>query len=171
MNRDTDKELRGLPFYSLNGKPTCEHDYINSLDKCSVCNRPILDRILRATGKHYHPSCFTCVVCGKSLDGIPFTVDSLNRVHCIEDFHKKFAPRCCVCSRPILPEPGQHETMRVVALDKSYHVNCYRCEDCGIQLTSGEEGRGCYPLDDHILCLKCNTHRVNQLTNKLEQRS
>lgn len=138
---------------------------MNSLDKCCVCNRPILDRILRATGKHYHPTCFTCVVCGKCLDGIPFTVDSVNRVHCIEDFHRKFAPRCCVCSRPILPEAGQHETMRVVALDKSYHVNCYRCEDCGIQLTSGEEGKGCYPLDDHILCLRCNTMRVNALTN------
>lgn len=60
----------------------------STLEKCSVCLRPILDRILRATGRPYHPQCFCCVVCGKSLDGIPFTVDATNQIHCIEDFHK-----------------------------------------------------------------------------------
>lgn len=129
----------------------------STLEKCSVCLRPILDRILRATGRPYHPQCFCCVVCGKSLDGIPFTVDATNQIHCIEDFHKwdinllkfshnfssflliyvyiyifclfrKFAPRCCVCQLPIMPEPGQDETVRVVALDRSFHIACYKCE-------------------------------------------
>lgn len=80
--------LQGKPFYALEGKPFCEEDYLNTLEKCSVCLEPILERILRATGKPYHPQCFTCVVCGKSLDGIPFTVDATNQIHCIEDFHK-----------------------------------------------------------------------------------
>lgn len=80
--------LQGKPFYSLDGKPYCEEDYVNTLEKCSVCVAPILERILRATGKPYHPGCFCCVVCGKSLDGIPFTVDATNQIHCIEDFHK-----------------------------------------------------------------------------------
>lgn len=80
--------LQGKPFYALDGKPYCEDDYLNTLEKCSVCYKPILERILRATGKPYHPQCFTCIVCGKSLDGIPFTVDATNQIHCIEDFHK-----------------------------------------------------------------------------------
>lgn len=80
--------LQGKPFYALEGHPLCEEDYLNTLEKCSVCLEPILERILRATGKPYHPQCFTCVVCGKSLDGIPFTVDATNQIHCIEDFHK-----------------------------------------------------------------------------------
>ena len=46
----------------------------------------------------------------------------------MQDFHKKFAPRCSVCEQPIMPEPGQEETVRVVALDRSFHVNCYKCE-------------------------------------------
>ncbi|XP_014274613.1 lipoma-preferred partner [Halyomorpha halys] len=157
-------QLRGKPFYTLEGKPYCEAGYLLTLEKCSVCLRPILDRILRATGRPYHPQCFCCVVCGKSLDGIPFTVDATNQIHCIEDFHKKFAPRCCVCQLPIMPEPGQDETVRVVALDRSFHISCYKCEDCGLVLSSETEGRGCYPLDDHVLCKSCNAKRVQALT-------
>lgn len=157
--------LQGKPFYAVENKPYCETDYYETLEKCSVCRNPILDRILRATGKPYHPNCFTCVECGKSLDGIPFTVDAMNQIHCIDDFHKKFAPRCCVCELPIMPEEGEEETVRVVALDRSFHVRCYRCEDCGLMLSSEAVGRGCYPLDNHILCKTCNGHRIRQLTN------
>ncbi|KAJ8985188.1 hypothetical protein NQ317_018217 [Molorchus minor] len=159
--------LQGKPFYALDGNPYCEEDYLNTLEKCCVCQKSILDRILRATGKPYHPACFCCVVCGKSLDGIPFTVDATNRVHCIEDFHKIFAPRCWVCKQPIMPEPGEEETVRVVALDHSFHIQCYKCEDCGLVLSSEAEGRGCYPLDGHVLCKSCNAKRVQTLTSHM----
>ncbi|KAJ9598667.1 hypothetical protein L9F63_010682, partial [Diploptera punctata] len=138
-------QLQGKPFYALEGKPYCEEDYLNTLEKCSVCMKPILDRILRATGKPYHPQCFSCIVCGKSLDGIPFTVDATNQIHCIEDFHRKFAPRCY----------------------RSFHISCYKCEDCGLVLSSEAEGRGCYPLDDHVLCKSCNAKRVQALTSHM----
>lgn len=65
----------------------------NTLEQCSVCAKPIMERILRATGKAYHPHCFTCVMCHRSLDGIPFTVDAGGNIHCIEDFHK-YVPSC-----------------------------------------------------------------------------
>ncbi|XP_013794212.2 thyroid receptor-interacting protein 6-like [Limulus polyphemus] len=160
-------QLQGKSFFAMDGQPYCEADYLNTLEKCCVCQHPILDRILRATGKPYHPGCFTCVVCGICLDGIPFTVDAHNQIHCIEDFQRKFAPRCCVCKGPIMPEQGEQETVRVVALDRSFHVKCYRCEDCGVQLSSEAEGRGCFPLDDHILCRGCNAQRVQALTSSI----
>ena len=72
--------LQGKPFYALDGKPYCQADYLETLEKCCKCLGPILDRILRATGKPYHPQCFTCVVCNESLDGVPFTVDAANQV-------------------------------------------------------------------------------------------
>lgn len=107
------------------------------------------------------------MVCAKSLDGVPFTVDATNQIHCIEDFHRRFAPRCSVCRQPIMPEPGNEETVRVVALDRSFHVSCYKCEDCGLLLSSESEGRGCYPLDDHVLCKQCNTKRIQLLTQSI----
>ena len=82
-------------------------------------------------------------------------------------YYRKFAPRCCVCRLPIMPEPGEDETVRVVALDRSFHVACYKCEDCGLLLSTEAEGRGCYPLDDHILCKNCNAKRVQALTSKM----
>lgn len=160
-------QLQGKTFYAVDCKPYCEDCYLNTLEKCCVCTKPILERILRATGKPYHPGCFTCVVCHKALDGIQFTVDAANQIHCIEDFHKKFAPRCSVCQEPIMPEPGLNETVRVVALDRSFHVNCYKCEDCGLLLSSEAEGRGCYPLDGHVLCKSCNARRVQELSSTL----
>lgn len=45
---------------------------------------------------------------------------------------RKFAPRCSVCKEPIMPAPGQEETVRIVALDRDFHVHCYRCEVSGI---------------------------------------
>ncbi|XP_069042748.1 thyroid receptor-interacting protein 6 isoform X1 [Lepisosteus oculatus] len=159
--------LRGQPFYAVDKKSYCESCYISTLERCSKCLQPVLDRILRAMGKAYHPRCFTCVVCGRCLDGVPFTVDATSQIHCIEDFHRKFAPRCSVCNQAIMPEPGQEETVRIVALDRSFHVNCYTCEECGLLLSSEGEGRGCYPLDGHILCKSCSARRIQDLSAKI----
>ncbi|KAK1153608.1 thyroid receptor-interacting protein 6-like [Acipenser oxyrinchus oxyrinchus] len=159
--------LRGQPFYAIEKKSYCENCYISTLERCSKCSQPILDRILRAMGKAYHPHCFTCVVCSRCLDGVPFTVDATSQIHCIEDFHRKFAPRCSVCGKAIMPERGQEETVRIVALDRSFHVNCYMCEDCGSLLSSEGEGRGCYPLDGHILCKGCSARRIQDLSAKI----
>ncbi|XP_029436731.1 thyroid receptor-interacting protein 6 isoform X3 [Rhinatrema bivittatum] len=159
--------LRGQPFYCIDKKSYCEACYIVTLEKCSLCSKPILDRILRAVGKTYHPECFVCVVCRRCLDGVPFTVDATSQIHCIEDFHLKFAPRCSVCGNAIMPEPGQEETVRIVALDRSFHINCYKCEECGLILSSEGEGRGCYPLDGHILCKSCSACRIQELSSKI----
>ncbi|XP_036760461.2 thyroid receptor-interacting protein 6 isoform X3 [Manis pentadactyla] len=110
-------QLRGQHFYAVERRAYCESCYVATLEKCSTCSQPILDRILRAMGKAYHPGCFTCVVCHRGLDGIPFTVDATSQIHCIEDFHRNVD--CCYplrvsvraatrwmgtsCARPAVP--------------------------------------------------------------------
>lgn len=154
------QQLQGQQFYSLEGAPYCEACYTDTLEKCNTCGQPITERMLRATGKAYHPQCFTCVVCACPLEGTSFIVDQANRPHCVPDYHKQYAPRCSVCAEPIMPEPGKEETVRVVALDKNFHMRCYRCEDCGKPLSIEADDNGCFPLDGHVLCRKCHTVRA-----------
>uniref|UniRef100_A0A6J0VI19 Zyxin n=1 Tax=Pogona vitticeps TaxID=103695 RepID=A0A6J0VI19_9SAUR len=155
-----EKQLQGQQFYNVDEKPFCEECYAGTLEKCCVCKQTITDRMLRATGNSYHPQCFTCVVCHKPLEGASFIVDKANQPHCVDDYHRKYAPRCSVCAEPIMPEPGKDETVRVVALEKNFHMKCYKCEDCGKSLSIEADDNGCFPLDGHVLCRKCHTTRV-----------
>uniref|UniRef100_A0A8C8MN10 Zyxin n=3 Tax=Oncorhynchus tshawytscha TaxID=74940 RepID=A0A8C8MN10_ONCTS len=156
--------LMWKPFYALDKHSYCESCYISTLERCSKCSKPIRDYILRFMGKAYHPRCFNCVVCGCCLDGVPFTLDATAQIHCLDDFHRKFGPCCSVCGQAIMPEPGQDAAVCIVALDRSFHVNCYGCEECGLRLSSEGEGRGCYPLDGHILCKDCSSRRIQGLS-------
>ena len=69
------------------------------------------------------------------LDGVPFTVDMDNKIYCVNDYHSIFAPICGKCGTSITPIEGTEETVRVWAMDKDFHVDCYSCSDCGCQLT------------------------------------
>nr|AAI60748.1 LOC100158313 protein [synthetic construct] len=155
-----DQQLQGQQYYESEGKPLCEECYQETLECCAVCDKKITERLLKAIGKSYHPSCFSCAVCKCSLQGEPFIVDDNKLPHCVNDYHRRYAPRCCVCGDPIAPEPGRDETVRVVALEKNFHMMCYKCEDCSCPLSIEADDAGCFPLDGHVLCKKCHTVRA-----------
>ncbi|VDP27535.1 unnamed protein product, partial [Soboliphyme baturini] len=39
------KQLAGLSFYSVDGKPFCEDDYLQTLEKCIICLKPISEKV------------------------------------------------------------------------------------------------------------------------------
>lgn len=45
-------------------------------------------------------------------------------------------------------------------MDKDFHIDCYVCGDCGMQLTD-EPGKRCYPLNNSLLlCYLCHLKRL-----------
>uniref|UniRef100_A0AC34FRI9 LIM zinc-binding domain-containing protein n=1 Tax=Panagrolaimus sp. ES5 TaxID=591445 RepID=A0AC34FRI9_9BILA len=153
--------LRGKKFFHINGKNFCEDDYflngnIENSTRCAECGKVITDMVLQALGKSYHPRCFRCTKCYQCLDGVPFAVDNESKVFCMEDYQKMFSPNCAVCMKPIKAANDFGQIVRVVAMEKEYHIDCYRCEGCGIQLTN-EPDKQCFPLNNHLLCRRCNS--------------
>lgn len=85
----------------------------------------------------------------------------------------------------ITPVEGTEETVRVVSMDKDFHVDCYVCEDCGMQLTDEPESKvnsfkialdhfhdwhyklciplcfQCYPLDGRLMCRRCHLQKIS----------
>ncbi|KPP79337.1 zyxin-like, partial [Scleropages formosus] len=156
------RPLQGMQFYDRDGQPQCEECYVNSLAVCAGCGERVTDRVLKAVGQSFHPHCFRCTTCSCSLEGTPFITDDDNHPYCVADYHRRFSPVCVSCKEPIVPDPGSEETIRVVALDKNFHLKCYKCEDCARPLSIEANADGCYPLDGRILCLKCHTARAKQ---------
>eukprot|EP00095_Tigriopus_kingsejongensis_P007736 maker-scaffold200_size264178-snap-gene-1.16 protein:Tk07736 transcript:maker-scaffold200_size264178-snap-gene-1.16-mRNA-1 annotation:"lipoma-preferred partner homolog isoform x4" len=149
-------------YFSLDGEVRCEECHETENDKCLKCQEPVAGKVIKINcGSAYHPDCFACEVCKKSLVDQSFVSDDKHRIYCPEDWAKKKAAKCSFCKKAIVPKNGQKKASRLRALGKDYHPDCFQCEDCHLVLDSKDRFRQCYPYKNHILCYKCNRKKLS----------
>ncbi|NXQ19658.1 FBLI1 protein, partial [Peucedramus taeniatus] len=153
--------LAGQRYFQRDGCPTCDTCFQATLEKCAKCQGLITEHIVRALGKGYHPSCFSCAACGRAIGTESFAMDEQGDVYCVPDYYRKYAAVCSACERPIVPHEDE-DTYKIECLGRSFHESCYRCESCRIPLSPELTENGCYPLDDHLLCKSCNVRWRNE---------
>ncbi|XP_064028016.1 filamin-binding LIM protein 1 isoform X2 [Pogoniulus pusillus] len=159
--RSCQRALAGQRYYQRDGRPMCDTCYQATLEKCAKCQGLIVERIVRALGKGYHPGCFSCAACGRAIGTESFAVDEWDEVYCVPDFYRKYATICSACGHPIIPGQDK-DTYRIECLGRSFHEGCYRCESCGMPLSPEPTENGCYPLGDHLLCKSCHIRRRHE---------
>ncbi|KAM6241185.1 filamin-binding LIM protein 1 isoform 2-T2 [Porphyrio hochstetteri] len=159
--RTCQRLLAGQRYYQKDGRPMCETCYQATLEKCAKCQGLITERIVRALGKGYHPSCFSCTTCGRAIGTESFAVDEQDEVYCVTDFYRKYAAICSACEHPIIPREDK-DTYKIECLGRSFHESCYRCENCRTPLSPEPTENGCYPLGDHLLCKSCHVRQRNE---------
>nr|CAD2191013.1 unnamed protein product [Meloidogyne enterolobii] len=129
----------------------------SGLLECKTCGKAITNVVLQALGASFHPACFRCQKCSRCLDGIPFTVEQNGEgVICMDDYERYFVTHCRACKKAINAVNEFGKIVRIVVEDREYHIQCYCCEGCGMQL-SNEPQNKCYPIGEHLLCRRCHT--------------
>jgi len=95
---------------------------------CAQCNLPITAALVVAKDKNFHPECFQCITCQKSLGGQVF-IEKEGKFYCEICYYNAFNPKCGQCDKVIM---GQY----VSALDRSWHAECFVCSECCQPFTS-----------------------------------
>ncbi|KAM7381698.1 hypothetical protein PAMA_012506 [Pampus argenteus] len=65
---ECETELGSRNFFEKDGRPYCESDYFTLFSPhCAQCNKPILNKMVTALDKNWHPECFCCVKCSRAF--------------------------------------------------------------------------------------------------------
>lgn len=121
--------LTDCGFVEENGKLYCERDFEQYLaPHCAKCSQAILKECVHALEKTWHPECFTCTACKKSIGTGSFHVEE-GEPYCIEDYRRMFQAKCTSCDFPV--EPGDRY---LEAIGGTYHVDCFNCSKCQVNL-------------------------------------
>ncbi|KAG8508670.1 Actin-binding LIM protein 2, partial [Galemys pyrenaicus] len=128
-------------FFVRQGEYICAPDYQRLYGtRCFRCGQFIEGEVVSALGRTYHPDCFVCAVC--RLPFPPGDRVTFNGKECM----------CQKCSVPTVAGSGAHlaqglwscggcgaeikNGQSLVALDKHWHLGCFKCRTCGKQLNA-----------------------------------
>ncbi|XP_010879643.1 paxillin isoform X1 [Esox lucius] len=124
------EEIGSRNFFERDGAPYCEKDYHNLFSpRCSYCNGPILDKVVTALDRNWHPEHFFCAQCGAFFGPEGFH-EKDGKAYCRKDYFDMFAPKCGGCARAILEN-------YISALNSLWHPECFVCRECFTPFVNG----------------------------------
>ncbi|XP_064923016.1 actin-binding LIM protein 1 isoform X3 [Columba livia] len=105
--------------------------------RCNGCGDFVEGEVVTALGKTYHPSCFACTVCKRpfppgdrvTFNGRDCLCQMCAQPMCSSPKELSSSSNCAGCGRDI--KNGQ----ALLALDKQWHLGCFKCKACGKVLT------------------------------------
>ncbi|XP_069620240.1 actin-binding LIM protein 3 isoform X4 [Ranitomeya imitator] len=162
-------DLAQSGFFFKNGEYICTRDYQQLYGtRCDSCRDFITGEVISALGRTYHPKCFVCSMCRKPFpigDKVTFRGKDCVCQNCSQSLVsdkpiKIHGPsHCAGCKEEI--KHGQS----LLALEKQWHVSCFKCQTCGIILTGeyiSKDGVPYCESDYHaqfgIKCETCNKY-------------
>ncbi|XP_035982320.1 actin-binding LIM protein 1 isoform X19 [Fundulus heteroclitus] len=125
-------------FFMKNGEYLCMVDYQRMHGtRCNGCGDFVEGEVVTALGKTYHPACFVCTICKRPFpagDRVTFNGKDCLCQYCIEPMSPGpkdilGSSNCSGCGRDI--KNGQ----ALLALDRQWHLGCFKCKACGKVLT------------------------------------
>nr|XP_061793252.1 actin-binding LIM protein 3-like [Nerophis lumbriciformis] len=133
-------DLARSGFFQKKGEYICTADYQRLYGtRCDRCDNFITGEVVSALGRTYHPKCFVCSVCSKPFpigDRVTFSGKDCVCQQCSLSLAKPNEPikihgpsHCAGCRAEI--KQGQS----LLALEKQWHVSCFRCQTCNMVLT------------------------------------
>ncbi|XP_068171365.1 paxillin-like isoform X3 [Antennarius striatus] len=124
------EEIGSRNFFEREGQPYCEKDYHSLFSpRCHYCNGPILDKVVTALDKTWHPEHFFCAQCGAFFGPEGFH-EKDGKAYCRKDYFDMFAPKCGGCARAILEN-------YISALNSLWHPECFVCRECFTPFVNG----------------------------------
>ncbi|XP_038556009.1 actin-binding LIM protein 3 isoform X6 [Micropterus salmoides] len=133
-------DLARSGFFQKKGEYICTADYQRLYGtRCDRCDSFITGEVVSALGRTYHPKCFVCSLCSKPFpigDRVTFSGKDCVCQQCSHTLVKPNEPikihgpsHCAGCGDEI--KQGQS----LLALEKQWHVSCFRCRTCNMVLT------------------------------------
>ncbi|XP_036428231.1 actin-binding LIM protein 2 isoform X11 [Colossoma macropomum] len=156
-------------FFVRQGEYICTLDYQRLYGtRCFSCEQFIEGEVVSALGKTYHPRCFVCAMCKQPFpagDRVTFNGKECICQKCTQPLPANSpAPvqavhNCCGCGKEFKNEQS------LVALDKHWHLGCFKCKVCNKVLNAeyiSKDGIPYCEMDYHamygIQCENCKKY-------------
>ncbi|XP_078137963.1 actin-binding LIM protein 2 [Centroberyx gerrardi] len=156
-------------FFVRQGEYICTLDYQRLYGtRCFSCQDFIEGEVVSALGKTYHPRCFVCAACKQPFpagDRVTFNGKECICQKCTQPLPDNCpAPiqavhNCCGCGKEFKNEQS------LVALDKHWHLGCFKCKVCNKVLNAeyiSKDGIPYCEVDYHamygIQCESCKKY-------------